>query len=257
MPVKILVNAIAGGGKTSLLESMGEDTFVVSRDAKAFGFPVPHMLVETYYDMETFIYGGTVKDDDGEDLEVDGVMQKIEKYNEAYGNYPTNVVIDSVSQITMDVIDVASQTPNVYGSQGAEITKELALLTKFIHEDLELNGMNVILMNHVTEEKLEGKKTGVFLPFGQGKFLAKGAFYATTNESITIIPKGENREVYLRGTDKQARTTAAELPDKMWIRNIVDESKSKRLKEGEEYFTLQSHIDYLTEKQTKVKKWSL
>ena len=174
MSIKILINGIAGAGKTSLLESMGEDTFVVSRDAKSFGFSLPHMLVDTYYNMSMFIYGGTIKDDDGEDLEVDGIMQKIEKYNEVYGKYPTNVVIDSVSQVTMDVIDVASQTANVYGSQGAEITKELALLTKFIHEDLELNGMNVILMNHVTEEKVEGKKSGVYLPFGQGKFLSKG-----------------------------------------------------------------------------------
>lgn len=257
MTVKLLVNAIAGGGKTSLLESMGEDTFVVSRDAKSFGFALPHMLVETYYDMNTFIYGGTIKDDDGDDVEIEGIMQKIEKYEERFGKYPTYVVLDSVSQITMDVIDVASQTANVYGSQGAEITKELALLTKFIHEDLELNGMNVILMNHVTEEKEEGKKTGVFLPFGQGKFLAKGAFYATTNEAITLVPKGENREVFLRGTDKQARTTASELPDRMWVRNIVDESKSKRLKEGEEYFSLKNHMDYLVEKQGSVKKWSL
>ena len=83
------------------------------------------------------------------------------------------------------------------------------------------------------------------------------AFYATTNESITLVPKGENREVYLRGTDKQARTTASELPDRMWVENIVDPSKSKRLKEGEEYFSLQSHIDYLMEKQKSVKKWSL
>ena len=157
----------------------------------------------------------------------------------------------------MDVIDVASQTPNVYGSQGSEITKELALLTKFIHEDLELNGMNVILMNHVTEEKVEGKNTGVYLPFGQGKFLAKGAFYATTNEAVTIITEGNNRSVYLRGTDKQARTTASELPDKMYVQNIVDNSKSKRLKEGERYFSLQDHINYLAEKQTSVKKWSL
>lgn len=83
------------------------------------------------------------------------------------------------------------------------------------------------------------------------------AFYATTNESITLKPKGDNREVLLRGTDKQARTTCKELPDSMWVKNINDESKSKRLKEGEKYFTLQEHIDYLMSKQKSVKKWSL
>jgi hypothetical protein len=255
--IKLLINGIAGAGKTSLLNTMGEDTFVVSRDAKSFGYELPHMLVDTYYNMNVFIYGGTVKDEDKNDVQIEGITEKIEKYYKAYGNYPTNIVLDSVSQITMDVIDKASQEANVYGSQGAEITKELALLTKFIHEDLELNGMNVILMNHVTEEKEEGKKTGVFLPFGQGKFLAKGAFYATTNEAVTIVVDGNNRAVHLRGTDKQARTTAADLSDKMWVENIVDPSKSKRLKEGEKYFSLQDHIDYLVSMQSNVKKWSL
>jgi hypothetical protein len=254
MAIKLLVNSIAGGGKTSLLESMGDDTFVVSRDGKKFGFPLPHMLVSEYVDMSTLIYGAVNSD---KEVIHEGIVHKIERYEEKFGKYPTNVVIDSVSQITMDVIDTASQKDNVYGSQGAEITKELGMFTKFIHEYLEINGVNVILMNHITEEKIDGKTTGVYLPFGQGKFLAKGAFYSTTNESITLVPNGSNREVLLRGTDKQARTTCKELPDKMWVKNIVDESKSKRLKEGEKYFSLQEHIDYLTSKQDDVEKWSL
>lgn len=82
-------------------------------------------------------------------------------------------------------------------------------------------------------------------------------FYATTNESITIVPEGNNRSVHLRGTDKQARTTRKELPDKMWVANTANPEKSKRLKEGETYFSLKDHLDYLIEKQTDVKKWSL
>ena len=257
MGIKLLVNSIAGGGKTSLLESMGEDTFVVSRDGKSFGFPLPHMLVDTYYDMNTFLYGGTVKDDEDNEVAVPGVTDAIDKYEEKFGKYPTTVVIDSVSQITMDVIDVASQTENKWGSQGAEVTKEMATLTKFIHEYLELNNVNVVLMNHIVEEKVEGKGSGDYKPFGSGKFLEKGAFYATVNESVTLVPSGENRKVYLRGSGKQARTTAAELPDTMWVKNIVDESKSKRLKDGESYFSLQAHIDYLISKQVSVAKWAL
>ena len=251
MTIKLLVNGVAGAGKTSLLASLGEDTFVVSRDGKDFGLPLPHMLVTDYIDMTTLIYGD-------EKAEIEGIIHKIQRYEENFKKLPTNIVIDSVSQLTMDVIDVAAQTPNVYGSQGAEITKELAILTKFIHEELEVNGMNVILMNHVTEEKVDGKSTGVYLPFGQGKFLAKGAFYATTNEAITIVPEGSNnRSVHLRGTDKQARTTCQELPDKMYLENIANPDKSKRLKDGEVYFSLQEHINHLVAKQGNVKKWSL
>ena len=173
MAAKILVNGIAGAGKTELLRSLTEGAFVVSRDAKEFSLPIPHMLVDTYYNMKTLIYGGTIKVD-GEDVHIDGITDKMEKYNEKVGSYPTTVVIDSVSQIFMDVIDKASQTANVYGSQGAEVTKEMAILTQFIHESLELSGISVILLNHVIEEKADGKNTGAYIAFGQGKFLAKG-----------------------------------------------------------------------------------
>jgi len=251
MAIKLLINGIAGAGKTDLLRTLSEETFVVSRDAKEFALPIPHMLVDTYYDMDVLLNGT-----DTEEGHIDGITDKLEKYNEHFGKYPENVVIDSVSQIFMDVIDVASQTPNVYGSQGAEVTKEMAKLTKFIHEYLELNGVNVILLNHVIQETLEGKQTGNYISFGSGKFLSKGGFYSTTNESITIVPVGENRQVYTRGTSKQARTSLIGIPDKMWIANTVNPDKSKKLKEDETFFSLRSHLDLLMSSQADVKKWS-
>jgi hypothetical protein len=242
MSIKLVVSGEAGAGKTDLLRTLGEETFVVSRDSKEFPLELPHVLVDTYTNMTSFIAL---------------IVEKIEAYNEKFGRYPVNVVIDSVSQVTMDVIDVASQTPNVYGSQGAEVTKELAMLTKFIHEDLELNDMNVILLNHVVPEMNEGKATGSYVQFGQGKFLAKGGFYSTTNEAVTVIAEGNNRSVFLRGVKKQARTSSKTLPDKMPVANSVDPSKSKKLKEGESYFSLKEHMDHLIAGQTKSAKWSL
>ena len=242
MAIKLLVNGEAGSGKTSLLGSLDKDTFVVSRDAKKFGLKLPHVLVEEWEGMTAL---------------VSTIVEKMESYNEKFGKYPTNVAIDSVSQIFMDVIDKASQTPNVYGSQGAEVTKEMAILTKFIHEDLELNGINVILLNHVIEEKDEGKPTGSFVSFGSGKFLSKGGFYSTTNESITIVTSGEHRKVITRGKAKQARTTLTGVPEVMWVANTLDPSKSKKLKEDEHYFTLKEYLDLLLSEQTDVEEWSL
>ena len=250
MSIKLIISGIAGAGKTDLLGTLGEETFVISRDAKEFGLPIPHMLVDKYVDMTTLIHGS-------EKHGIEGVFDKIEKYNAHFGKYPENVVIDSVSQLTMDVIDTACQKPNVYGSQGSEITKELAVLTKFIHEDLELNGINVILLNHVTEEKEDGKFTGVLLPFGQGQFKAKGGFYATTNEAITLVKEGSGRAVYFRGSDKQARTSCKDLPEKSWVESTNESEKSRKLKEGETYFTLKGHLEFLKSKQVDVKKWSL
>lgn len=254
MAIKLLINGIAGAGKTDLLRTLGNESFVVSRDAKAFALPIPHMLVDTYYDMETFCYGGehTV---DGEKVQVPGILDKVEAFNEKLGHYPEIVVIDSVSQVFMDVIDRASQTPNVYGSQGAETTQQIAVLTSFIHEQLELNGVTVVLLNHVIEEKDDGKPTGGYISFGSGKFLAKGGFYSTTNEAVTIVPSGANRIIYTRGADKQARTALVSLPDKMYVENTVNPEKSRKLKEGEEFFTLKGHIDRLLAEQTDLDKF--
>jgi len=240
MSIKLLVSGEAGAGKTDLLNTLGDETFVVSRDAKEFSLPIPHIGIDTYSNMSTLI---------------DEISEGIERYNEHFKDYPKIVAIDSVSQITMDVIDKATQTPNVYGSQGAEITKEMAALTKFIHEGLEQSGINVVLLNHVIPEKDEGKNTGTYVQFGQGKFLAKGGFYAATNEAITIVPEGRYRAVYTRGMGKQARTMLKGLPEKIWVPNTVDPTKSKKLKEGETYFSLKEHIDLLLSEQTDIAKW--
>lgn len=82
-------------------------------------------------------------------------------------------------------------------------------------------------------------------------------FYSTTNESITVIPEGNNRAVYTRGMDKQARCSMSAMPDKLWVANTVHPDKSKRLKEGEEYFTLQGYLNALIAAQADVKKFAL
>lgn len=242
MSIKLIINGEAGAGKTDLLRTLGEETFVVSRDSKEFSLPLPHVLVDSYTNMTTLI---------------NLITDKVNSYNEKFGKYPEIVAIDSVSQITMDVIDKAAQTPNVYGSQGAEVTKEMSAFTKFIHEDLELSGMTVVLLNHVIPEQDEGKATGSYIQFGQGKFLAKGGFYATTNEAVTVVSEGRYRAIYTRGTDKQARTSIASVSDKMWVANSVHPDKSKKLKEGEKYFSLKEHIQLLIDSQCKNEKWSL
>jgi len=258
MAIKLLISGLAGAGKTELLRSLGKETFVVSRDAKNFSLPIPHMLVDVYYDMDTLLYGGTRVDEETEEsITIPGIMDKLEAYSNRFGQYPETVVIDSVSQIFMDVIDKASQTPNVYGSQGAEVTKEMAKLTQFIHETLELNGINVLLVNHVIEEKEDGKLTGELIPFGSGKFLQKGGFFSTTNEAITIVLEGSHRVVYTRNPRKQARTMLTGLPEKLYLENTVNPDKSKKLKDGEYYFNLKDHLQTLKENQQNVEEWSI
>ena len=249
MAAKLLVNGEAATGKTTLLSSLdATTTLVISRDSKAFSLPIPHMLVEEYYDMNTFLYGGEVQQD-GETVTVEGVTDKMEAFEASLGHYPETVVFDTVSQLTMDVINKALKTPNVYGSQGAEINKELGTFVDFLHEYLELNGINIILLNHVIKDKSD--EATEYVAFGQGKFKDKGGFFSIVDESVTIAQEGSYLVVYTKGMLKQARSKL-DIPAKMYIESLGDPIKSKKLKEDEVYYSLRNHLDMVIEANSKV-----
>ncbi len=251
MSAKLLINGEAATGKTTLLRTLDPTkTLVVSRDSKTFGLPIPHMLVEEFYNMNTLLYGGEVNQD-GELVEVDGVTDKMEAFNESVGSYPETIVFDTVSQITMDVINKALKTPNVYGSQGAEINKELGIFVDFLHEYLELNGVNIILLNHVIKDKSD--EATEYIAFGQGKFKEKGGFFSIVDESITIAQEGNYLVAYTKGALKQARSRL-DIPAKMYIESLGDPIKSKKLKEDEVYYNLNEHLNMIIEANNKVTK---
>ncbi len=167
MAAKILINGIAGTGKSSLVRDL-KDAFVISRDGKAFPFKIPHMLIPNYHSMATILHGGTVKHEDGSIEEVEGVLEKLDKYEAKFGHYPSTVVIDSVSKLMQDAIDYANLNFKNFDVHSC-INAEIAILTTFIQETLVANGVNVILINHVMENDKKG-----YVPVGQGKFKDKG-----------------------------------------------------------------------------------
>jgi hypothetical protein len=250
MSAKLLVNGEAATGKTTLLRSLDPTkTLVISRDNKTFGLPIPHMLVEEYYDMSTLLYGADVTQEDGSLEHIDGVVDKMEAFKDSLGHYPETVVFDTVSQITMDVINKALKTPNVYGSQGAEINKELGIFVDFLHEYLELNGINIVLLNHVIKDKSD--EATEYVAFGQGKFKEKGGFFSIVDESVTIAQEGSYLVAYTKGALKQARSKL-DIPAKMYIESLGEPIKSKKLKEGEVYYSLNDHLQMIIDANSKV-----
>jgi len=230
---KVLINGKSGTGKTSLLRSL-RNAFVVSRDGKQFSLPIPHMTIPIYTDMRTVIHGGTVTDSEGNAEKVPGIFDKLEAYNEKFGEYPETVVIDSVSKLMQDAIDSSNLNFTNFDIH-SNLAKEIATLTSFVQEDLVANGVNVVLINHV----MDNEKNGL-VPVGQGKFRDKGGFYGEVDHSLLIT---DNFKIIHRGAANQARTLLDDLPDTQYVENTVNPSKSRKLKEDESYFNLQEYID--------------
>lgn len=243
MGAKILINGVAGSGKTNLIKTL-TDAFVISRDGKDFPFNIPHMVVPEFYSMDIMINGGEVEID-GEDVYIEGFYDKIEKYNKKTGKYPETIVIDSASKIMQDIIDFANLNFTNFDIH-SHINREIAVLTKFVQEGLVANDMNVVIINHVMDNDKKG-----LIPIGQGKFKDKGSWYSEVDHAILV----ENLKVTHRGVSSQARSTLSGIPDKQYIENDVNPAKSKKLPEGEEYYDLQKHIDMILETQNSNSEW--
>jgi hypothetical protein len=250
---KILVNGESGSGKTTLLHDLDpKTTLVISRDSKGFSLKLPHALITDWYGMSSFLYGEEIEVE-GEVTYNKGVLDYIEAFKDKVGDYPETIVFDTVSQITMDVINEAVKTPNVYGSQGAEINKELGMFTDFLHNELELNDINIIMLNHVVKDNSDDTSVE-YQMFGQGQFKNKGGFYSIVDESITLIPEGSYLTVRTSGKKYQARTTVEKFPQKMYVAANGNAYKDKKLKDDEQYYSLKEHLDILVSNHNEVEE---
>lgn len=233
MPAKILVNAKSGSGKTSLTSSL-TDAYVISRDGKNFPFPIPHTTF-TDFDGILPMINGWDEDVDGDVVHHDGIIDKLEKYEEAYGKMPATVVWDSVSKTLQDIIDDSNMKYKNFDVH-SNINKEVAILTKFVQEYLIGQGINVILMNHVFYSESESS----YMMTGQGKFREKGGFFAEVDHAIFVDLNGNKRTVFHNDASKLSRTLIPDMPDKQAVANF-----QKKEKETEDHYNLQAHIDQI------------
>jgi len=191
------------------------------------------------------INGGTMKADDDE-VWVGAFFAKMDKYESRFDSFPATVVIDSASKIMQDVIDDSNLRFTMFDIH-TNINKEISKLTKFVVEDLVASGINVVIINHVMDNDKKG-----LVPVGQDKFRDKGGFYGEVDHSILV----GNMKVIHRGVMNQARTTIDTLPDYQHLENTVDPTKSKKLKEGETYYNLQTHLDMILATHNDNAEWA-
>ena len=246
MAAKILINAKSGMGKTSLIQSL-TDAYVISRDGKDFSFEIPHTVFTDFVGMQPMIHGYDVTEEDGTSTHVDGILDKLAKYKEAFGKLPDTIVWDSVSQTLLDIIDYANTHFKNFDIH-SYINKDVAIFTNFIQEYLVSNGINVVMMNHITWSEAES----CYVMTGQGKFKEKGSFYSVVDHAVCIEMTGAKRYAFHSDPTKLARTLIPDMPDKQPIANF-----KKNETETDEHYNLQRHIDLINAQAAKLSKFSL
>ena len=214
---KLLVAGLPNTGKTSLLASL-KDVLVIANDGKKYPFKQPHVNV-----------GEVCTSDDLINI----VNDALEKYNDRFDEYPSTVVIDSISKTLLDIEAHYLRTVNSfpYGPIG----KDISAMMHYIENDLVSNGCNVIFVSHAFKDDSE-----VSLVNAGGSWGKKGGVLSEVDEAIFVEIKGKKRVIQLKN-HKLARSLAYKGEDTV----SVDD------------FDLAKHFELLLEGQDEASEWAL
>ena len=222
MAIKLLISAESNSGKTTLTKDL-KDSLVVSHDGKKYPFPVPHVLIDSFSTTEELI--NTVND-------------KIVIYKEKFGEYPKNVVFDSVSKIFDTLLDSCSAKHNYKGFQiYSDLNKEIHAFTEYVEHTLIASDINVILISHALYDADQAKYNLI----GKGDFQKRGGFLAEVDQALFIETKNNKRIIHFRSTKFPARTLRNDDPDSV---NVSE-------------FSLQDYVTTLSEEQETVDEYAL
>lgn len=193
MSVKLLISGEAGAGKTSLTSSL-EDAFVIYHDGKRYSLGnIPHTNVPTF-------------DSSAELIAI--ITEKIQAYNDKFGNYPKTVVFDSVSRVFDTLYDACNRKYSNFAIY-SNLDKEVKEFNDFIENSLIASGMNVIIISHA----LFDPETNKYNLLAKGSFGKMGSFYSTVDEALFLETKPNKRIVHFKSTKFPARTLNSELPE--------------------------------------------
>lgn len=220
MTVKLLISAEANSGKTTLTKNL-KNALVISHDGKRYPFPVPHVMIPTFDNVNALI---------------DTVVDKVEAFKDKFGNYPETIVFDSVSKI-FDTIHSNCNEKFKGFTIYSELDKEVVAFTSFIENSLIASGMNVVLISHALYDADAAKYNLV----GKGSFAKRGGFLAEVDEGIFIEVKSNKRILHFKSPKFPARSLQEELPESMPV----------------EEFNLQQHIDMLAGNASDVDNYAL
>lgn len=218
--VKLLIAGLSNSGKTTSLKSLN-NAYVLSHDGKKFPFPIPHTNVPTFDSVAQL---------------TDLMTTKIQAYQDAKGELPQTVVVDTVSKIFDTIYDNCNKKFTGFKIY-SEIDLEIKAFTDYIQNVLVENGMNVVLLSHA----LYDADTATYNLVGKGSFSKRGGFLSEVDYSSFLELRNNKRYIHHRSTKFPARTLLESAPDSQLV----------------EEFDLQAYIDAIAEINSAVENFEL
>ncbi len=186
--IKLLVSAFESSGKSTITSQL-EGALVINLDHKEYGFSVPHANVKEY---------------EGIDALVETISEKVEGFNERFGEYPKTIVFDTVTQMYSSM-----QKYNGEKYKGFEEHKHNNLDTmkfnSFIEESLIPSNINVVIVAHTIWDEPTNRHV---IP-ATGAFAKAGSWFSVVNDAIFIEKKSNKLVVHTTGLKFPCRSTVA------------------------------------------------
>ena len=191
---KILISGESNSGKTTLLKTLDpKKTLVISHDGKQFPYAIPHVNIPTF---------GTTAE------LIKLITEKMIAFKEKFGEFPTNIVFDSVSKIfetIMDSMSIKHTGFKVYG----ELDINISEFNRFVEDQLISSGKNVIILSHA----LYDGDTGNYNLSGKGSFAKVGGYLSQVDHAVFIEKKSNKRVIHHKATKFPARSTLDDIPE--------------------------------------------
>ena len=153
MAIKLLVAAFESSGKSTITSQL-EDVLVFNFDHKEYSFKVPHANLKSY---------------EGMDHLVAQMSEKIKAYKERFGNFPKNIVFDTVTQMYSSM-----QKFNADKYKGFDVhsnnSRDTLAFNQFIEDTIIPSGINAIVVAHPAYDEATARyiipATGAFAKAG-------------------------------------------------------------------------------------------
>lgn len=218
MAAKWLLCAFEKSGKSTITSQI-KDALVINFDQKEYGFKTPHVNIKDFIGMDNLI---------------STINEKIEAYNTRFGEYPSTVVFDTVTQLYMHITRYAGNNFKGF-DQHNYISKATLDFNAYIEQSIIGSGISVVIVAHTNWDEATARHT---IP-ASGAFQKAGSWLSVVNDSSFIEVKGGKLVVHHSNMRFPCRTTLTDIPpsqpiEEFDVNEFLDKLASSKL-EADDY----------------------